>query len=267
VAGTDGGFTPPEFPAGLPQETEAAEARRPGLAAGAALGILAGVFAVGLVLVFTLGQPTSGGPNSLVAQPGVTSGARTADPGPSASASASAPGGATDQPALTPTAGAGGSSGTGAATVAFFVGECVDTTGSDADFSVEQSACPGAQFKIIQSFPNESGKVSADQSQCYAVNGNDSEFENGNAADGYTLYCMNSLTGSYSPRRAAVNNCLDSTGAYEVDCTGAKAYWIVIGRLDDTTNTKSCSKFGSYDYSYYYTATPTFVLCVNRYHA
>jgi hypothetical protein len=51
-----------------------------------------------------------------------------------------------------------------------------------------------------------------------------------------------------------------------VDCTGTNAYWIVIGRLDDTTNTKSCSKFGSYDYSYYYTAAPTFVLCVNRYH-
>jgi hypothetical protein len=270
VAGTGGGgFTPPEYPAGSPQEAE--QPRRPGLPLGAALGILAGVLAVGLVLVFTVGHPKSNGPGSLVALPGITSSARSTGPSPSASPSASTAGGTPARPTLAPTAtsttGAGGPGVDTSTGTAFYVGECVDTSASGSDFSVEQSACSGAQFKIIHAFPNESGKISADQSQCYAINGNDNEFENGNAADGYTLYCMNSLTGSYSPRRAEVSNCLDSAGAYEVDCTGTRAYWIVVGRLDDTTNTRSCSKFGSYDYSYYYTATPTFVLCVNRYHA
>jgi hypothetical protein len=141
----------------------------------------------------------------------------------------------------------------------------VNTSGSGSDFTVTETGCSGADYKIIYAYQNESGSISNDESQCYSVNGNDSEFENGDSTDGYTLYCLNSLTGDYSPRRAGVDNCLDSSATYEVDCTSSRAGWIVTGRLNGTTNTKGCSQFGSYDYSYYWTASPSFVLCVDKY--
>lgn len=145
------------------------------------------------------------------------------------------------------------------------MGECVDTSGSGGAFDVVQTSCPNADFKIIFAFRNETGDVANDQSQCYGVNGTDDEFENGGSTTGYTLYCMNSLTGDYSPRRANVDNCLDAKGEYEVDCTSSRAAWIVIGRLNATTNTKGCTQFGSYDYSYYWSMPPPFVLCVDKY--
>jgi hypothetical protein len=141
----------------------------------------------------------------------------------------------------------------------------VDTSDTGGTFDVVQTSCPKADYKIIYSFQNESGNVRNDQAQCYAVNGTDDEFENGAPETGYTLYCMNSLTGDYSPRRASVDNCIDSSGEYEVDCTSSQAAWIVIGRLNGTTDTKGCSQFGSYDYSYYWTEPPPFVLCVDKY--
>ena len=262
-----GGYTPPEFPVGPPPGQWPEGPRRSGIPVGAAVGILAGVLALGLALVFTVGRPASGG-TSLVGQPGVTATVRVSGSAQPSGGASGAPGATsgngapTDQSTDTSTGGAGGGAVSGSG---FYVGECVDTSGSGKDYSVDQASCTSAQYKIIHSFEDESGKVSNDQSQCYSIDGNDDEFENGDAGDGYTLYCMNSLLGNYSPRRAAVNNCLDSKGAYEVDCTSSKAAWIVIGRLNGTTDTKGCSKFGSYDYSYYYTATPTFVLCVNKY--
>lgn len=259
-----GGYTPPEFPAGVPPEPEPGQPRH-GVPVGAALGILAGVLVFGLVLVFTVGRPAPG-PSSLVAQPGVSTSVQA---GGSSSASARPSGGATT-PQSTTTAGATGAAtgtaaGDGGNPAEFQVGECVDTSGSGGSFNVDQAACAGAAYRIIHSFPDATGSVTADQSQCYSIDGNDSEFENGDPEDGYTLYCLNSLTGDYSPRRAAVNNCLDAKGDYEVDCSGSRAAWIVIGRIDGTTNTKDCAKYGSYDYSYYYTAAPQFVLCVNTY--
>ena len=141
----------------------------------------------------------------------------------------------------------------------------MDTSDSGSAFDVVQTSCPKADYKIIYAFQDESGNVRDDQAQCYTVNGTDDEFENGAPGTGYTLYCMNSLTGDYSPRRANVDNCIDSSGEYEVDCTSSQAAWIVIGRLDGTTETKGCSQFGSYDYSYYWTEPPPFVLCVDKY--
>jgi hypothetical protein len=265
--------------------------------AGAAFGILAAVLVLGLVAVFAFartsdsaGGPVSfaqGGASPSVGLPGAGDGA---GPAPDASGLASAPAGTATGPAgaatgAAPTgdggstagAGDGGPGGAGSTDgggggatsltgPAFYVGECVDTSGSGSAFNVVQSSCSNADYKIIYAFQNESGNVRDDQSQCYTVNGTDDEFENGGPDTGYTLYCMNSLTGDYSPRRANVDNCLDSSGEYEVDCTSSQAAWIVIGRLTGTTNTKGCTKFGSYDYSYYWSEPPPFVLCVDKYH-
>ena len=282
-----GDFTPPEFPSGVSQSQDSPEegGGPPGVRPGVAAGILAGVVALGVVAVFAVGQAKSGG-SALVAKPGVTAtvpgSARTSDP---TSASTSSPNGAapaTGSGGSVPTgsgstapAGVGGGTGsgdpsptgtsTGAYMPEFYVGQCVDTTGSGTDFTVSAAGCQGADYKIIYSFQNQSGDVDSDMSQCYSINGSDNEFENGDPDDGYTLYCMNSLTGEFSPRRAQVDNCLDSTAAYEVDCTSSKATWIVIGRLNGTNDTKNCSQFGSYDTSYFWTAAPPFVLCVDKY--
>lgn len=282
-----GGYPPPEFPGEEPSEPgpvpepqpgepEVRRFARSGLPVGAAIGILAGVLALGLVLVFAFGHADSGG-SSLVALPGEgvtgstqSSGTASAHPSDGATAAASST-------ALSTASGAAGGNGAspdqatdspggGSAGSVFSVGECVDTSGSGTHFVVDQASCPDADYKIIYAFQNETGNVANDESQCYSINGDDDEFENGDATQGYTLYCLNSLTGNYSPRRASVNNCLDANGAYEVDCSSTKATWIVIGRLDATTNTRGCTKFGSYDYSYYYTAPPQYVLCVDRYH-
>jgi hypothetical protein len=242
-----------------------------------AAAVLAGVLALGLVAVFTLGRTSSGGA-SLVAKRGATatvpgygratrsspapSPGRTASPDPAPTGSAGAAGTA---PGSSGGSGTPSPSATGVYTPEFYVGECVDTVGSGTDFTVSAAGCKGADYKIIYAFQNESGDIDDDMAQCYTINGNDNEFENGDADDGYTLYCMNSLTGDYSPRRADVDNCLDSTATYEVDCTSSKAAWIVIGRLNGTTDTKSCSEFGSYDNSYFWTSAPSFVLCVDKY--
>jgi hypothetical protein len=281
-----GHHAPPEIPDGQPRDPRRGSGhRRPGVPAGTAAGILAGVALLGVAAVLVFGHPASHGA-TLAAQPGRTGGAWASgspgkaggggrgDPVASGAAGPSAAGGvpgqAGDQPGAvgtgTGTGVAGGPGAGSASTLAYSVGECVDTSGSGQGFTVQETGCAQAEFKIIYDFRNQSGHVGDDESRCYAINGDDAEFENGNPTDGYTLYCMNSLTGDYSPRRAGVDNCLDSSGAYEVDCTGSRAAWIVIGRLDRTTNTKGCSRFGSYDYSYFYTAPPTFVLCVNRYH-
>ena len=163
------------------------------------------------------------------------------------------------------TGGTGAPSADSAYTPKFSVGQCVDINGSGTDFTARAAGCQGAEYKIIYAFQNESGQVDNDMAQCYSVNGSDNEFENGDSSDGYTLYCMNSLTGDYSPRRANVDNCLDSSAVYEVDCTSSKAAWIVVGRLNDTTDTKSCSQFGNFDTSYFWTSPPSFVLCVDKY--
>jgi hypothetical protein len=259
--------------------TQDADSGPPGVSAGVAVGILAGVLALGLVAVFTIGQTKSSG-TTLAAKPGSTATVPGYTPGATPTAAAGTPtagdtstGSAGTVPTDTATADAGGSGGTtgGGSTATptytseFSVGECVDTSGSDSSFTVNEAGCSNANYKIIYAFQNESGNVNNDMSQCYTINGNDNEFENGDAADGYTLYCMNSLTGDYSPRRAGVNNCLDSSGTYEVNCTSSSAKWIVIGRLNGTTNTKGCSQFGSYDTSYYWTSSPAFVLCVDKY--
>ena len=243
----------------------------PGVSPGVALGILAGVLALGIVAVFTLGQTKSSG-TALVGRPTVAA----TVPGyhPSASPSAAAPSpsaSASTGPASgTPTGGTtsedpGDSTATSDDTPEFYVGECVNTTGTGTTFSVSAAGCSSADYKIIYAFQNETGDIDNDMAQCYTINGNDNEFENGDDADGYTLYCMNSLIGDYSPRRANVDNCLDSTATYEVDCSSSRATWIVIGRLNGTTDTKGCSQFGSYDNSYYWPASPSFVLCVDKY--
>lgn len=272
MSASGGGYTPPEFPVGVSPEPEwEPEPGRPGrgLPPLGAAGVLAAVLALGLALVFTVGHPKSDA-TSLVAQPGATASVQvSASASPSSSAAAAQPsaGASSVRPAPTATAPATqAATGDGGNSPEFYVGECVNTSGSGRSFNVDQASCSSADFRIIHAFPDATGNVQDDQSQCYAINGNDSEFENGDEADGYTLYCLNSLTGEYSPRRAAVNNCLDAKGAYEVDCTGSRAAWIVIGRIDGTTNTKNCAKYGSYDYSYYYTEPPQFVLCVNKYH-
>jgi hypothetical protein len=282
-----GDFTPPEFPSGASESQGFQETREPqhpqvpqdpngnsrsgppAVSPGVAAGILAAVLALGLVLVFTLGRTNSGG-TALVAKPGATQtvpgfGQGTTTPTPAASHGGTATGSAKTAPT-----GSGGSgadpSVTGSLGPEFYVGECVDTSGSGPGFTVSPAGCQGADYKIIHSFANESGNVDDDMSQCYSIDGNDNEFENGDAADGYTLFCMNSLLGDYSPRRAEVDNCLDSTATYEVDCTSSKAAWIVVGRLDDTTDSKECSQFSGYETSYFWTSEPTFVLCVDKYH-
>ncbi|HET9168639.1 MAG TPA: hypothetical protein VFN97_04355 [Actinospica sp.] len=264
------GFTPPEFPSGTRQN---AYGGPPGVPLGAAAGILAGVAALGVVAVFVLGGSSKSPATTLVAQPSVSVGIPGNTPtgtapavAPSASATAQASPGSTDTDAG---GGATGDPGDVTPTYAyspeFYVGECVDTSGSGSDFTVTDATCSDASFKIIYAFQNESGNINNDMAQCYTVNGNDSEFENGDSGGGYTLYCLNSLTGDYSPRRAAVDNCLDSSATYEVDCSSSRATWIVIGRLNGTTNTKGCSQFGSYDNSYFWTSSPSFVLCVDKY--
>jgi hypothetical protein len=243
---------------------------------------------LGLVAVFAFGRSGSSGTMPFALQGATPSvGLPPRDPGtapPTAAASgpASDPAGAATGavgPGSTASAGTGaggtgtpqspgGAAGTGVDPTpgsAFHVGECVDTSGSGSHFDVVQTSCTNADYKIIYAFRNETGNVANDQAQCYTVNGTDDEFENGGASTGYTLYCMNSLTGNYSPRRADVDNCLDAKGEYEVDCTSSRATWIVIGRLDGTTNTKRCTQFGSYDYSYYWSVAPSFVLCVDEY--
>jgi hypothetical protein len=248
-----------------------------------AVGILAGVLALGIVAVFTLGH-TKSGSATLVAKPGVTAtvpGYTPAGPGasPKSGSSSTDPadgaptGSATTAPAGSGTGGGGSGSGsagadpsaTSADTPEFYVGQCVDTSGSGTDFTVSAAGCQGADYKIIYAFQNESGDIDNDMAQCYTINGNDNEFENGDPDDGYTLYCMNSLTGDYSPRRADVDNCLDSSATYEVDCSSSSAAWIVVGRLNGTTDTKDCSQFGSYDTSYFWLSAPPFVLCVDKY--
>lgn len=262
-----GDFTPPEFPSGMPQQDPGDD--RPGVPAGAALGILAGVLALGVVAVFVFGHTSSkSGKPSLVAQPSVSVGIPGFTAGPTPTDVPSTAAAPTDTSSST---GGGYTGSTGYATPTYadspqyYVGECVDTSGSGSNFIVTDTGCSRASYKIIYSFQNASGNVNNDESQCYTVNGNDSEFENGNSTGGYTLYCLNSLTGDYSPRRAAVDNCLNSSGEYEVDCTSSSAAWIVVGRINGTTDTKGCSQFGSYDYSYYWTASPAFVLCVDKY--
>jgi hypothetical protein len=292
--------TPPEFPSGISENPQGAADHRgsadhrgpsggpPGVSPAVAAAILAGVLALGIAAVFTLGQTKSGGA-SLVAKPGATATvpgygrattsapapsspatrAKSADPAPTGSAG-TAPAGSGAPGSSGGSSGGSGSddpspSASGVYTPEFYVGQCVDTVGSGTDFTVSAAGCKGADYKIIYAFQNESGDIDDDMAQCYTINGNDNEFENGDPDDGYTLYCMNSLTGDYSPRRAEVDNCLDSTATYEVDCTSSKAVWIVIGRLDGTTDTKSCSEFGSYDNSYFWTSAPSFVLCVDKY--
>ena len=286
-----GDFTPPEFPSGISEEPQGhaghhrgSSARPPGVSPGVAAAILVGVLALGIVAVFTLGQTNPGGA-ALVAKPGTTATvpgygqttSPTSKPTPARTPSSprSTPTvSATTAPSSSGAPGSGGSgsgsgnpstSATSVYTPEFYVGECVDAVGSGTAFTVSAAGCKGADYKIIYAFQNESGDIDDDMAQCYTINGNDNEFENGDPDDGYTLYCMNSLTGDYSPRRANVDNCLDSTATYEVDCTDSKAAWIVIGRLNGTTDTKSCSKFGSYDNSYFWTAAPSFVLCVDKY--
>jgi hypothetical protein len=286
-----GDFTPPEFPSGISEDPQGPAGQGhhrgssgppPGVSPGVAVAILAGVLALGLVAVFTLGQTNSGGA-ALVAKRGPTATvpgygqATSSTPKPSAARTTSSPhstptASSTTAPTSSGAPGSGGSgsgdpssSATSVYTPEFYVGECVDTVGSGTDFTVSAAGCKGADYKIVYAFQNESGDIDNDMAQCYTINGNDNEFENGDPDDGYTLYCMNSLTGDYSPRRANVDNCLDSTATYEVDCTNSKAVWIVIGRLNGTTDTKSCSQFGSYDNSYFWTSAPSFVLCVDKY--
>jgi len=259
-----GDFTPPEFPSGVTPEPDESP-RPPGVSAGAAVGILGGVLALGIVAVCTIGQENTGAA-TLVAQPTVTAKVPGYTPSAAPSAAATSPA----SPSGGVTVGVTGTDPDAPATStyapqSFYVGECVDTKGSGIDFSVSTAGCSGADYKIIYAFQNETGSIDDDMSQCYSINGNDNEFENGDAADGFTLYCMNSLIGDYSPRRAAVDNCLDSSATYEVDCSSSQAAWIVVGRLNDTTDTKSCSQFGSYDTSYYWPAAPAFVLCVDKY--
>lgn len=275
-----GDFTPPEFPSGPPPEPRDA---RPGVSVGAAAGILAAVVALGVVAVFVLGDTGSNG-SMPVARPGASSSipGYTPTPAPTASSSGasgesteSTEGSETEPTGTATDAGDGGDPAStddggdsGAYSVdspEFSVGECVDTSGTGSDYSVNEASCSHADYKIIYAFQNETGDITNDMSQCYTINGNDSEFENGDDGDGYTLYCLNSLTGDYSPRRAGVDNCLDSSAEYEVDCTSSSAAWIVTGRLNGTTDTKGCSQFGSYDDSYYWTAAPPFVLCVDKY--
>jgi hypothetical protein len=274
---TTGDFTPPEFPAGVPQQ-DPYEAR-PGVPVGVAFGILVGVAALGVGAVFALGGSSKSPKTSLVAEPSISIGLPGNTPGasssvvPSTSASASASQAPqnTAVPTDTSTGSAyGGDTGYATPTQGmnspqFSVGECVNTSGSGSAFTVTDATCTNADYKIIYAFQNETGNINNDMAQCYTVNGNDSEFENGDASDGYTLYCLNSLTGDYSPRRAVVDNCLDSTATYEVDCSNSHATWIVIGRLNGTTDTKGCSQFGSYDNSYYWTSAPAYVLCVDKY--
>lgn len=296
-----GEFTPPEFPSGETQDTntappDAAGGVTRGFSPGVSIAILAGVLALGLIAVFAVGRAGSGG-KSLTALPGpastvhgyAPSGSASPSPAAKPSAPASASTGAASgpaspasavpsDPAPTTTDPADGVPTVGTSsqgpvdpppTIAdepeFTVGECVDTSGSGSAFKVTEAGCSNADYKIIYAFQNETGNVDSDTPQCYTINGNDSEFENGAAPEGYTLYCLNSLTGDYSPRRAGVDNCLDASAVYEVDCTSSKAAWIVVGRLNGTTDTKSCSQFGSYDTSYFWTSPPPFVLCVDKY--
>jgi hypothetical protein len=268
-----GDFTPPEFPNGVPQYDP--NDGRPGVPLGAAAGILAGVVALGVGAVFALGHGSGDGKPASVAQPSVSMTIPGYPSGvPGATSTSTAAGSATVQPQSSATASSGDTSeptdtGYAAPTTAYTpqyaVGECVDTSGSGSDFTVTESGCSGADYKIIYAFQNETGNINNDMSQCYTINGNDSEFENGDSSDGYTLFCLNSLTGDYSPRRAGVDNCLNSSATYEVDCSSSRATWIVTGRLNGTTNTKGCSQFGSYDNSYYWTSSPSFVLCVDKY--
>lgn len=285
-----GDFTPPEFPDGTPQHASYDPddpyapyhpyEDRPGVPLGAAAGILVAVLALGVGAVFALGGSSKPAKTTLVAQPSVSVGlpGYTAGTSTSGASSGALPGAATSttpapqgtsQPTDTSTGSSSGDTGntssTGESSQTFYVGECVNTSGSGGDFNVSQANCSKANYKIIYAFQNESGNVDTDMSQCYTVNGNDNEFENGDSGGAYTLYCLNSLTGDYSPRRAGVDNCLDSSATYEVDCTNSRASWIVVGRLNGTTDTTGCSKFGSYDYSYYWTSSPTFVLCVDKY--
>jgi hypothetical protein len=288
-----GDFTPPEFPSGVsasqdlhdpgdpqdpqnpqrPEGTAGSNGGPPAVSPGVAAGILAAVLALGLVAVFTLGRTGSGG-TALVAKPGATQTVPGFGRGTTPTAASSHGAGTSTAPESgVPTSSGGTRSGgsgadpsvTGSLGPEFYVGECVNTSGSGPGFTVSPAGCQGADYKIVYSFANESGDVDDDMSQCYSINGNDNEFENGDAADGYTLFCMNSLVGDYSPRRAEVDNCLDSAATYEVDCTSSKAAWIVVGRLDDTTDSKDCSQFSGYDTSYFWTSEPSFVLCVHKY--
>ena len=262
-------FTPPEFPSGTTQD---AYDGPPGVPLGAAAGILAGVAALGVVAVLALGGSSKAPSSTLVAQPSVSVGI------PGNTPTAAPTGGSVTSATPQASSGASGAGGAGGATGApgyatategnstgFSVGDCVDTSGSGSDFVVTDATCSSANYKIIYAFQNESGDIDTDMAQCYTINGNDSEFENGDSGGGYTLYCLNSLQGDYSPRRAAVDNCLDSTATYEVDCTSTRATWIVVGRINGTTDTKGCTKFGSYDSSYFWPASPPFVLCVDKY--
>jgi len=256
-----GDYPPPE-----PEPRRAA-----GVSVRAAVGILVGVLALGLVAVFTIGPGKSADLKPLSAQPGVTTSSQTPGRTPSAAPSTSATTGAgtTTSTTTIPTDIASNTATTGGgdpqSTPAFYVGECVEASGANSSFSAKPASCSSADYKIIYAYQNVSGNYDSDMSRCYTVNGDDSQFENVDASGTYTLYCMNSLTGSYSPRRAGVNNCLDSTASYEVDCTSSRAAWIVIGRLNGTTNTTECSKFGNYNYSYYWSSPPSYVLCVNKY--
>lgn len=226
------------------------------------VGFLVGMVVLLLVVVFTMGRDKSADPKVVSGQPGATTSSQTLGGySPSAAAPSTS---ATTYPGATTTMSTSGD-GDLQTTSEFYVGQCVEATGTNSSFSAKPAGCSSADYKIIYAFPNVSGNYDSDMSRCYAVNGNDSEFENVDASGNYTLYCMNSLTGSYSPRRAEVDNCLDSAASYEVDCTSSRAAWIVVGRLNGTTNTTSCSKFGSYDFSYYWSSPPSFVLCVNKY--
>jgi hypothetical protein len=197
--------------------------------------------------------------NTMISAPSMTIPAFTSGGGGGDSATATAATAtATDDPSTTTTAGAD-----------YAVGDCMDAEG-DTDVTDTKVSCwdVSANYRVLKIIPDVSGTIDSDASKCYSVSWDDEEIDKSGGDGTEYLYCLTSTTGRHSPRRALEGDCIsadDSSGYdYYVSCSDSTAKYVVVGRLNDSSDDSGCDAYSSATRTLTYSNGPPFVLCVKE---
>jgi hypothetical protein len=151
---------------------------------------------------------------------------------------------------------------------AYAVGDCLSMSDSGApdDFKVDCSNSQ-ADYKVLQIVQNAPPDLDTAAPQCFSVPGNDAALDK-ETADGIAyLYCLGSTVGVHSARRAEVGDCLSSDasgGPRMVDCSDARAGYVVVGRFDGTNDQAKCGAVAGSTAHVSIAQEPQVLLCVKR---
>ena len=151
---------------------------------------------------------------------------------------------------------------------AYAVGECLsmsDDVAAPDDFKADCSSSL-ANYRVLKVIWNAPSDLDAAAPQCFPVPGNDAELDKLTADDIAYLYCLGSTVGVHDSRRAQPGDCLSvdlSTDlSHMVDCSSAKANYVVVKRFDGTDDEMKCSALGDSTAHVSLTQAPEVLLCL-----